>query len=226
MKKLLIVDRSEIRASSLELALRDDWDVHTSMNIDTVRQVLKELRSDALILNFSFLTEAGPEIFEDCFPNMPPVILMLTTSVDPYVVDTALRFGAGCIMIIPSRIACIKDRINEMYDFYAVPQNAIDRHLHVLGVNTALTGYRCLSSAIDKYTREQTLLLKEIYPDIARECGLRDARCVEHVIRTAIGNAWKQRNPRIWAQYFPLNKDGDISQPTNKEFISAVANRI
>lgn len=226
MKKLLIVERSEIRAQALDLALRNEWDVHTVMDSSTICNVLKEFQPDALILNYDALIEVGPQPFEDCFSNIPPVTLMLTRYISPYIIHTASRFGAGYIMTIPSRIDCIKDRINEMYDFYITPPETADKHLHVLGVNTALAGYRCLNSAIDKYSKDPTLMLKEIYPDTAKECGLRDARCVEHAVRTAISNAWRKRNVSIWVQYFSANEDNDIDLPTNKEFISAIAHRI
>ena len=140
--------------------------------------------------------------------------------------ELAKQLKVGCIVTIPSRIDYIKDRVNEMYTAYRSSLNSIDEILRTLGISTSLSGYRCLAVSIKKLSQNPTLLLKEIYPDTAKECGLNDASCVEHTIRTAIRSAWIKRNINNWAQYFPLNETNDIDLPTNKEFISAIARHI
>ena len=95
------------------------------------------------------------------------------------------------------------------------------RLLQLLRINVKLTGYRCLLCAIPMVADDPCLLLKEIYPDIAKQCGLNDYRCVEHTIRTAIQKAWKSREEAVWRAYFSPTKC-----PTNKEFIARLAEEL
>ena len=90
-----------------------------------------------------------------------------------------------------------------------------------LGVSPNLTGYRCLLLAIPRVAENPGVMLKEIYPDIAKLCGLSDYRCVERTIRTALQNAWKNRDA-AWDQYFPWNKE----RPKGKEFIARMAEEL
>lgn len=98
--------------------------------------------------------------------------------------------------------------------------------LHKLELNVKLTGYRCLICAIPMVADNPSVLLKEIYPDIAKQCCLSDYRCVERTIRSAIWKAWENRDDAVWSQYFPRNKAGEIIRPTNKEFIARLAEEL
>ena len=97
-------------------------------------------------------------------------------------------------------------------------------HLHVLSFLTHLDGYRQLRAGIPIFAANPTLRLsKELYPAIAKQLDIPDARSVEHSIRKAIEAAWHRRNPVVWAKYFPPGPDGNIHCPTNKTFISRLA---
>lgn len=98
------------------------------------------------------------------------------------------------------------------------PVNA-SKHLCALGVRTNLSGYHCLLASIQQFSRTPTYLLKEIYPEVSKQCGLNDALCVEHVIRTALQDAWANRNEDVWKRYFPNHN----RCPTNKEFITKIS---
>lgn len=102
----------------------------------------------------------------------------------------------------------------------------VSQILRVLGVEPKLAGYRCLIHAIPMVADDPSVLLKEIYPDIAKQCYLNDYRCVERTIRSAIWKAWENRDDAVWSQYFPRNKTGEIIRPTNKEFIARLAEEL
>ena len=102
----------------------------------------------------------------------------------------------------------------------------IHSHIHTLGVSPKLAGYHCLCAAISMIAEDPWLMMKEVYPVVARGCGLSNWSCVEHLIRTAIHKAWENRQIPIWERYFPVNKQGDIDRPSNKEFITRIANRL
>lgn len=115
----------------------------------------------------------------------------------------------------------------EMLQFYQQDTSKrAARLLQLLKVSAKLTGYRCLLCAIPMVARDPCLLLKEIYPDVAKRCRLNDYRCVEHTIRTAIRKAWENRDDAVWSTYFPKDKTGGIICPTNKEFIARLAEEL
>lgn len=93
------------------------------------------------------------------------------------------------------------------------------KHLDALGIRPNLSGYRCLLIAIQLFSQNRNLLLKEIYPDVSTQCGLNDATCVERVIRSAIRDAWNHGSKEIWNAYFPRH----THCPSNKEFIATLS---
>lgn len=102
----------------------------------------------------------------------------------------------------------------------------VSQILRVLGVEPKLAGYRCLVYSINMVAGDPWLLMKEVYPVIAKQCRVNDYRCVERTIRSAIQKAWKNRDDAVWSQYFPRNKAGEIIRPTNKEFIARIAEEL
>ena len=97
------------------------------------------------------------------------------------------------------------------------------RLLRSLGVEPKLSGYRCLCFAIPMVAERPNIMMKEVYPIVAKHCGLSDARCVERVIRSAIYKAWLNRDDTVWLCYFIRNRAGEVKRPTNKEFIASLA---
>lgn len=89
-----------------------------------------------------------------------------------------------------------------------------------LSIPTDLTGYRCLEiAAVMRYTDPGLSLLKELYPEVGRNCIPRLSKDqVEKNIRYAIDIAWEKRDVQTWDRYFPGGK-----KPTNGQFISEVA---
>lgn len=89
-----------------------------------------------------------------------------------------------------------------------------------LHIPTDMKGFPCLVSAIQMHrTDPEQSLTKEIYPDVGQQMDqVCNSRQVEKLIRYAINDAWKKRDPHIWEQYFtPGHK------PTNGEFIAQIA---
>jgi len=99
-------------------------------------------------------------------------------------------------------------------------------HLHRLGFNPKFYGYRCLLVAIPLLASNPTMLMKEIYLEIVKQCNYRDSRSMERAIRTVIQDAWERHDPKIWSQYFQYNQEGDIEKPTVKQFIYRLAEEI
>ncbi|MBQ6852078.1 MAG: sporulation initiation factor Spo0A C-terminal domain-containing protein [Oscillospiraceae bacterium] len=94
------------------------------------------------------------------------------------------------------------------------------RILLELSIPAHRMGYLQLCIAIPAFAgNKQQSMAKELYPSVADAVGCLDWRAVEHAIRTVIADAWKRRNPEIWAQYFP----GSQRAPSNKQFIATLA---
>ena len=94
------------------------------------------------------------------------------------------------------------------------------RTLHELGIPVHRIGYKLLCTAIVSFAQNDTQsLTKELYPSIACRYGYADWHPVEHSIRLVILHAWENRDPSVWARYFP----GQCRHPSYKQFIATIA---
>jgi hypothetical protein len=99
--------------------------------------------------------------------------------------------------------------------------------LHSLNFPTHLDGYQQLCVGIPIFAKNPNMRLsKELYPQIARQFSLPDARTVEHSIRKAVASAWVRKDPAVWAKFFPADPNGEFLCPTNKEFIAHIAEHL
>ncbi|MBQ8239072.1 MAG: sporulation initiation factor Spo0A C-terminal domain-containing protein [Oscillospiraceae bacterium] len=105
------------------------------------------------------------------------------------------------------------------------PQCAIVVVLLELGVATKRAGFDYLKTAILlRYKHPTQLLTKELYPDVGRSYDPEVSGFqVEQSIRSAIARAWKERDEKAWALYFPAGIDGTVKRPSNADFISMIA---
>jgi len=98
------------------------------------------------------------------------------------------------------------------------------RHMQTLGMSSSLDGYKQLRVGIPMYHRNpRQMVCKELYPAIAKAYQWKDPRKVEHSMRSAIQSAWRHRDNGVWSVYFPPKDNGDIPCPSNKQFISRIA---
>lgn len=102
------------------------------------------------------------------------------------------------------------------------PQCAITAALLELAIPPRLIGFDYLEKAILLYYEDPTqTLTKEIYPSVGKSYNpSASSYQVERQIRTAINEAWRDRDDSAWNCYFP---QGITEKPTNGKFISMVA---
>lgn len=105
------------------------------------------------------------------------------------------------------------------YDMQKYLHSKLLQHLAVLGINPKLSGFHCILAACNLQLTDPNMLMKEIYPEVAKINGLSDGSCAERNIRTAITNAWQKGNGYVWECYFPQH----TNCPTNKEFIKRLS---
>lgn len=228
MQKLLIADSSEIYTSALASALGGQFHLLICHDGETALELLQQEKPDILILNLLLPHKDGLTILQQTDFH-PAVIMAITMHLSAYVEQTITALGIDYTMIAPS-VESVVLRLQDLLKQYAAPACSRDpdakilHHLRLLQVPTHLDGYRQLCLAIPMFAQNpQQLITKELYPAVARLCGSRDGRAVEHSIRNAIHAAWKQRDNAIWRKYFSLGPRGFIPCPTNKEFICRLA---
>lgn len=228
MQKLLIADHSSVFASALEAALRDRFQIVTCTDGKAALALLHQYQPDILILNLMLPYMDGLTVLQETDFH-PPVILATTMHMSAYVEQAVTALGIDYTMIVPS-VEAVVLRLQDLLRLYASPPGCTDlhakalHHLRLLNFPVHLDGYRQLCLALPMFAQNpQQLLTKELYPAVARKCGCKDGRSVEHSIRKAIQAAWAQKDNAIWRKYFALGPRGCIACPTNKEFICRLA---
>lgn len=223
MQKVLIAEHSESLATSLEKTLQTEWEVHICTNSYPMIDLLQYLQPEALVLDLNLQPKDGLSLLTEASSFLPPAIVATTNIVNEQIAEEAKLRGVGCLVRIPCSTEYVKDQLSSLCP--KIPKDIV-WHLHLLSFNPKLAGYHCLVAAISTLANNPTFLIKQVYPVVAALCGYDDIRNVERVIRSAITSAWKKRDRKIWASYFPLNKKGDVDKPSNKYFIARIAEEI
>ena len=94
-----------------------------------------------------------------------------------------------------------------------------------LGIATKRDGFDYILKGIILMCDDPALLItKGVYPVIG-ECydPPIGSQQIEYSIRSAINEAWLQRNGRVWGYYFPDSAGSKSKKPTNAEFITRIA---
>lgn len=89
-----------------------------------------------------------------------------------------------------------------------------------LNMSPKRDGFNMLVHAVPMYL-DRIQVMKGLYPKVAQIYGVSTDQ-VEHSIRTAVAQAWKDRNEQVWNAYFPPGVNGP-ERPSNGAFISRIA---
>lgn len=228
MRRMLIADPSEACADALARAFCAEFEVKTCLDGETAQELLLSFQPDILILHFSLPFKDGLTVLQET-AHVPPIILGITNYINDYIAMRAAALGVGYILQMPTvNTVCVRiaDMINT-FEHKDDPEAQLKVHLRTLKISPHLDGYGYLLFGIPLFSKDpQQRLSKELYPVIAAQAGCKDPRSIEHAIRTAIESAWKQRDLNVWVKYFLPGKNGTLHCPTNKEFISRLAQMI
>ncbi len=227
MEKLLIADPSIVLTDALSQVFRNEFDLQVCHDGETALELLHSFHPDVLILNLMLPFQDGLTVLQKS-THRPRCILATTSFINPYIEQVCQGLGVQYIMMLPVTISALRVRLMDMVHSISAPKAKISAqvalHLHNLGIPTHLDGYRQLCAGIPLFAENPSMLLsKELYPTIAKQFDLPDARTVEHSIRKAIQSAWQKKDPLTWEKYFPANQQKNIPCPTNKAFIARVA---
>ena len=219
MKKLLIVEHVTVMAEALVENLRDEYDIVICEEARRAVDMLADEQPDAMIIDLGLPHMDGLTVLSDAFPDLPPFIVALSSVVTSAVRGRAAALGIDYLFEIPADMKEIRAVLKEA-SMRKIPARRTMQHLRELGFRPGLDGYICIVAAIPHILEDPARKLGlEVYDHVSKVCGLTDYRDVERAIRFSINDAWGRRIVENWARYFPLNRNGDIDRPKNKDLI-------
>lgn len=227
MYKLLIADSSQPFLDALQDIFCKEFDLQLCQDGETALELLQSFQPDALVINLSLPFKDGFTVLQET-AFKPRVILATSSLISPYVVKAAEQLGVQFLTVLPTSINSLRVRLMDLIaSTIAAKEDAGAQAavlLHSLNFQPNLDGYRQLCIGIPLFAHNPALRLsKELYPQIALQFGLHDARSVEHSIRKAITGAWARKDVVVWTKFFPMDPKGNTPCPTNKEFIARLA---
>lgn len=227
MRRLLIVNSSEIFALSLARKLGGGFDIRICCDGIQAGAMLESFCPDVLILHTAMPRKDSLSILQE-MSCRPGLIIAITNFLDSRMERRLMAFGAAQILLMPtvaSVYLCVQSLLAEQAQGdirHSIP-HLTRLHLHILNFQTHLEGFGQLCVAIPLRLEEPNWpLTKQLYPAVAQMLGVSDGRAVEHSIRKSICAAWQQRDDFVWARYFPPDADGQIPCPSNNRFLSAL----
>lgn len=231
MRRLLIADASEEMRETLYIAFQKKYEIALCGDGGTALKLLMSFQPDVLILDLLLPVMDGITVLREIGDNRPSVILTTSTCPTDYVELTLIDLGVGYSILKPCSASAIVTHITEMEQRAQASEahcaGSIARtagHLQHLGIQTHLDGYQQLRVGIPLFAQDPAQnICKELYVHVATICGNDSGVQVERSMRSAIKSAWMHRDKEVWAGYFPSNPDGAMRCPSNKTFISRLA---
>ena len=237
MKKLLIADASEEFRVALQEYLQDSYQIQVCKEGNETLQMLESFLPDLVILDLMLPGVDGVTVLQKAADRgMHPTVLATSRFYSDYVIDVLERLNVGYAIVKPCEPDAVAARLADL-----LPQQKdeslevkrpdlrtlVDNALRELSVQTHPAGYPCLREALLGEIRQPgQQVTKTLYPAVGKICGGSPEQ-VERAIRRLIKNAWLYRDQEVWDSYFGLGAGGTVTQcPTNKVFISTVAQRI
>ena len=219
MGKVLIVEPSEEQWEAIATALGDAHALQFCSDTHAARTALADSQPDVLVLGLydmdglAFLQELGED---------RPHVLVYTAFQGEHMANHLEKLS-DYVMYTPCNLLQLADHVNEMLHWDAQTAFCDDPALEFVRQllhRPARSGYAYLICAIQLYAQDtRQAVTKELYPAVAKRFGSNGA-CVEKAIRTAIDQAYDERDDAIWRRYFPTDRTGQVIRPSNKAFFS------
>lgn len=230
-RRILIADGSEAFRTTLAKELSGFFRVKTCGNGKQTLDMIKEFCPDVLVLDMMIPGLDGISLLQSAQADgMQGQVLATTRYISDYVAESLSEMGVGYLMVKPCDIYATVERIKDLAQKPARSVASLQNYLtnvsgilFALGIPTKLRGHACVREAILCMVKKpDQSITKELYPAVAVLCNGTPSQ-VERSIRSAITAAWKNRDEVLWRQYFGTDGEGNISKPTNADFITRVA---
>ena len=226
MQKLLIAVRSDDQGLVMKKMLSRDFQVTLCYDGPSALVLARNIKPDAMILDLFLPKLDGLTLLQQLGDDTPTIVLALTDYMpEAHVLQYGRELGIGYYLSKPYNIDAVYRTIAELSRFGAVrvppdPITVAVSHLLHLGFKRERDGFKQLRLGIPLLAQDPYMRLeKELYAQIHIMLPNFTASQIERSIRSCIRDAWDQRDPDIWEQYFP----GCQGCPSNKKFITRLA---
>ena len=232
--KLLIAEGTEAFRIALVEMLGDVYQIRTCAEGNEALDLIRSFQPDLVLLDLMLPGLDGITILERAVASgLRPTVLATTRFASEYTLEQAALLGVCYVMKKPCDLRATVARLSDLRQrICQSPSDAADPRVHVsnllvaLGVSTKWKGYNCLREAILLMAQERDQsMTKELYPAVAKICG-GDPKSVEHTCRIAIEKAWAKRDHKLWQLYFPTDGTDGAKRPSNRAFISRLADAV
>lgn len=229
MRRILIVEESEVLAQLFQETCFPEDTVRICTDGYAALELLEEFRPEILLLNLTLPYKTGWEVLLEA-TYLPRQTVVFSYLSNPYISQGLGCLGVQCVLHMPTpdsiRQALVWMQSNRT-GVRADLRQRVTEHLQRLGIPKNLDGYQILAVALPLlvHTPDQALG-KELYPAVVCALGKGNEKTVERSMRDGITQGWQRRNDIIWAEYFPRNSNGQISCPTNKQFLMALLDKL
>ena len=233
-RRLLVAESSEELRNALQDMFRGSFQVRCCADGYEAQKILSEFGPDVIVVDVMLSGIDGISLIQWALEQgIRSRVLLTTRLASDYVLEAASRLGVGYVMLKPCDLGSLAARVEDLSRSLA-PAAAISADpgsrasglLLALGVRPKLRGFACLREAVLLSAREEHLsVTKVLYPEVAKRCGCRSTH-VERNIRSAIDAAWATRDESIWRLYFTPDSTGNMTRPTNADFICRLADSL
>ena len=237
MRRLLIVDASEVRREAVSHAFAGKYEIAQCGDGNEVMEMFRTFRPDVLIMDLALPHVDGLTLLREAGDARPALILAIAPFPSDYTYHSLCSLNVQTVVLRGISVSAIVGHIQEMEAMAAEqspkafsPLTLAQEDLDILGFDPDLCGYAPLNVSIPLFAQDpRQSVCKELYAEVARQCfdGAGNSKQVERAIRKSIENAWEHRDPAVWASYhLERTKDGKPAAPTNKRFIAWLARRL
>ena len=226
MRKILIVDTSDVICDTLFKSLSIEFSVMCCRDGQTALELLNNFQPDLLVIDLSVSQIDGLQVIRTARLSGRNIQILVTTPNNSCYIMKCLQnmlvdqvFLRPCL--VDSLLCSIRTMALEESLAYWDPAVEADHILMQLGFRMGYGMYTNTHTAIMmKYSGNTGTLMKQVYPDIAAQIRGNTLQ-VEKSIRDAIRRAHKTGNAAIWKLYFGDSVEGQC--PSNELFITRIA---
>lgn len=227
MKKLLIAVNSELVSEDLKMRLFSRFEIQCCHNGTQALSTLNDFRPDVVLIDLMLSDLDGITVLKAAnAAGIYPRVIALSDYISSYIVQALEQLDVCSLFRYASDMRAVTARIIELgEDSKALSSDRANARnlLAVLGFNMNSSGTSITEIALDLYRKNPSQTLShELYSAVAALCNGSPAQ-VERAIRTSIESAWKNRNEEVWRLYFALGKAGNVSKPTNADFLARIS---
>ena len=226
MNRLLLAEQSKNIVDEVVVNLDKRWTVTVCSDCISTAKSIQECCPDALAINADLSLGDIVSILQDCFPNLPSLIIVYGIKSSTFLDLRFSRWGVDHILESIDNNSAFYSIMSNPEVFRKITIRRAIEHLRFLGFRSGLIGYHYLLLAISYKSEDMTRQLHgETYHYISKITNANEEG-IERAIRSAIDSAWKQRTNHVWEKYFPVKEDGSMKCPNISDFVAAIARRV